>query len=111
MQAIITLCLFVSAMGFAPSSRTTSSIQLNMAAEGFSKSVPFLLKPKNLDAFTAANEEFDPLGLAEVWDINFLREAELKHCRVAMLATVGWLVQVSIISESYYTKIPFLHIQ
>ena len=94
MQVVIALCLIASAMGFAPSSRTTASIQLNMAAEGFSKSVPFLLKPKNLDAFTAANEEFDPLGLAEVFDVKFLREAELKHCRIAMLATVGWLVQV-----------------
>lgn len=33
------------------------------------------------------------MGFAEYFDIKWLREAELKHSRVAMLATVGWLVQ------------------
>lgn len=40
------------------------------------------------------NSEFDPFGFAETFDPKWLREAELKHGRVAMLATVGWLVQV-----------------
>ena len=34
---------------------------------------------------------FDPLGLANRYDLNWLREAELKHGRVTMLAVVGWL--------------------
>lgn len=37
---------------------------------------------------------FDPLNLAEKspdW-VPFFREAELKHCRIAMLATLGWIV-------------------
>ena len=50
------------------------------------------MKPKNLDGYVG-NEEFDPFGLAEKFDIKWMREAELKHARVAMLATVGWLVQ------------------
>ena len=50
------------------------------------------MKPKNLDGLVG-NEEFDPFGLAEKFDIKWMREAELKHARVAMLATVGWLVQ------------------
>ena len=33
------------------------------------------------------------MGLAETFDPKWMQEAELKHCRVAMLATVGWLVQ------------------
>ena len=36
---------------------------------------------------------WDPLNLTENMDdanLNLMRAAELKHCRVAMLATVGW---------------------
>ena len=45
--------------------------------------------------FQKGNSEFDPFGFAETFDPKWLREAELKHGRVAMLATVGWLVQVN----------------
>lgn len=34
---------------------------------------------------------FDPLNLADKYDLNWLREAELKHGRVCMLAYLGWL--------------------
>jgi len=39
------------------------------------------------------NKVWDPLGLSKNMDesnLNLIRAAELKHCRVAMLATVGW---------------------
>ena len=39
------------------------------------------------------NVEFDPLGFSDVYDVKWLREAELKHGRVSMLAVTGWLVQ------------------
>jgi hypothetical protein len=45
----------------------------------------------------AGDEGFDPLGLSNIDDLGidlyWLREAELKHCRVAMLAVVGLLAQ------------------
>uniref|UniRef100_A0A7S0J1N8 Uncharacterized protein n=1 Tax=Calcidiscus leptoporus TaxID=127549 RepID=A0A7S0J1N8_9EUKA len=34
---------------------------------------------------------FDPLGLADKYDLNWLREAELKHGRVCMLAFAGFI--------------------
>jgi len=34
---------------------------------------------------------YDPLNLHTKYDLNWLREAELKHGRVCMLAVVGWL--------------------
>ncbi len=40
------------------------------------------------------NEDFDPIGFAEYFDVKWLAEAEIKHGRVSMLAVVGWLVQV-----------------
>jgi len=39
------------------------------------------------------NKVWDPLNLSKNMDegnLNLVRAAELKHCRVAMLATVGW---------------------
>jgi hypothetical protein len=37
------------------------------------------------------NKIFDPLKFSEKYDVNWLREAELKHGRVTMLALVGFL--------------------
>ena len=34
------------------------------------------------------------MGFSLAIDIRWLREAELKHGRVAMLATVGWITTV-----------------
>lgn len=61
------------------------------ALNAMSKAIPFLTAPKGLDGYIG-NEEFDPLGLAELFDIKFMREAEIKHGRVAMLATVGFVL-------------------
>jgi len=65
---------------------------MKMAAEGMSRSVPFLKKNVNLEGMIG-NAEFDPLGFSDTFDVKWLREAELKHGRVSMLATTGWLVQ------------------
>jgi len=37
---------------------------------------------------------FDPLVISGSLDMKWLREAELKHCRVAMLAAAGAIAQV-----------------
>ena len=64
-----------------------------VAANANSLSMPFLEQPKNLDGSMAGDVGFDPLGLSEIDDLGidlyWLREAELKHGRVAMLAATG----------------------
>ena len=80
----------------------TTSVSTALNAE-MSKSVPFLLKPKNLDGYVG-NAEFDPIGMAEWFDIKWLRESELKHSRASMLAVVGFVVQ------EYYTLPGFEHV-
>ena len=59
--------------------------------------MPFLLRPANLDESMPGYKGFDPLGLASInelgLDAYWMREAELKHCRLAMLAVVGLLAQ------------------
>lgn len=59
----------------------------------YSDSVPFLKQPTNLDGSLPGDVGFDPLGFSEVFDVKVLREAELKHGRIAMLAVLGWIVQ------------------
>eukprot|EP00612_Vaucheria_litorea_P005946 CAMPEP_0171461536 /NCGR_PEP_ID=MMETSP0945-20130129/5943_1 /TAXON_ID=109269 /ORGANISM="Vaucheria litorea, Strain CCMP2940" /LENGTH=172 /DNA_ID=CAMNT_0011987899 /DNA_START=332 /DNA_END=850 /DNA_ORIENTATION=+ len=61
-----------------------------MQAE-MSKSVPFLTKPSKLDGWVG-NAEFDPFMISEYFPVEYLRESELKHGRVAMLAVVGFIV-------------------
>ena len=39
--------------------------------------------------FNLNNVGFDPAGFSNIMDIKWLREAELKHCRIAMLAVAG----------------------
>eukprot|EP00310_Coccolithus_braarudii_P016644 CAMPEP_0183346970 /NCGR_PEP_ID=MMETSP0164_2-20130417/11918_1 /TAXON_ID=221442 /ORGANISM="Coccolithus pelagicus ssp braarudi, Strain PLY182g" /LENGTH=227 /DNA_ID=CAMNT_0025518331 /DNA_START=27 /DNA_END=710 /DNA_ORIENTATION=+ len=55
----------------------------------FSESLPFLIKRKALDGYVG-DVGFDPLGFSEILPMDWLREAELKHARVCMLATVGF---------------------
>ena len=56
----------------------------------------------------AGDEGFDPLGLSNInevgIDLYWLREAELKHCRVAMLAVVGLLAQEAGLSFPGYVS-------
>jgi len=58
-----------------------------------SKSLPFLPKPANLGGLIGGEAEFDPVGFSDIIDIKWLREAELKHGRVCMLATVGFVAE------------------
>merc|ERR1712190_695972 len=66
-----------------------------MRAEGsgykMSKSVPFLPVSPALEGYVGEEDGFDPMGFSLAIDIRWLREAELKHARVCMLATVGWI--------------------
>mmetsp|Transcript_10296 Transcript_10296/g.14895 ORF Transcript_10296/g.14895 Transcript_10296/m.14895 type:complete len:217 (-) Transcript_10296:101-751(-) len=56
-----------------------------------SKSVPFMDCPKALDGSMVGDVGFDPLNFSAYLPLSWLREAELKHCRICMLAALGWL--------------------
>lgn len=65
-----------------------------------SEALPFSDCPAALDGSMAGDVGFDPLGFSD-WELGpfesqaahmgWMREAELKHGRVCMLATVGWI--------------------
>ena len=97
---VIVLIAFLAAVSaFAPGAqRATSSSVVSMNAAR-SKSLPFLTNQPKLDGSMAGDEGFDPLGLPNLdasnlgIDLYWMREAELKHSRVAMLAIFGALMQ------------------
>jgi len=55
----------------------------------YSESLPMLVKRPQLKGYVG-DVGFDPVGFSEILPMDWLREAELKHCRVSMLATVGF---------------------
>ena len=55
-----------------------------------SKAMPFLINPANTDGLIGSNG-FDPLGFSDTFDIKWLQESEIKHGRVAMLASAGFI--------------------
>merc|ERR1712228_307445 len=61
----------------------------DVPAVEYSEALPFLVERKNLAGYVG-DVGFDPLGFSEILPMDWLREAELKHARVCMLATVGF---------------------
>lgn len=109
-----------SAMAFAPSATSQSSTALSGMPDRMwdqmvdpterSASLPWLPRAKALDGSTPGDVGFDPFYLSSIpknfagfiqppsWEetegidtLYWMREAELKHGRVAMLAWFGWL--------------------
>jgi hypothetical protein len=55
-----------------------------------SRSRPLLPAPANRKGHVGEEAQFDLLGFSDTFDMKWLREAELKHSRVCMLACVGF---------------------
>lgn len=56
-----------------------------------STSMPFLYHPEHLDGWVGGEKGFDPIGWSDSMPVYYLRECELKHGRVCMLAALGWM--------------------
>jgi light-harvesting complex I chlorophyll a/b binding protein 1 len=121
MNAAVLSLLVGSATAFAPAQQgVAKTSSLNAMPERMwdkmvdktqrSKAVPFLPRPINLDGSYVGDVGFDPFYLSSIpknfagfiqppaWEdvegistLYWMREAELKHGRVAMLAWTGWL--------------------
>ena len=118
--AAVSALMATSAMAFAPSPTTESSTALKAMPDRMwdkmvdpterSASLPWLPRPINLDGSMAGDVGFDPFYLSSIpknfagfiqppsWEdtdgiptLYWMREAELKHGRVAMMAWFGWL--------------------
>lgn len=119
MKLITSALLASTVSAFAPAQQKTSSTALNadrmwdkmVDPTERSKAVPFLPRPINLDGSMVGDVGFDPFYLSSIqkdfsgfiqpnqWEdkgeglptLYWMREAELKHGRVAMLAWAGWV--------------------
>ncbi len=67
----------------------TARSATSLSAAPKSEALPFLPKPANLEGYVG-DVGFDPLRISDYVPMDYLREAELKHGRICMLATVGW---------------------
>merc|ERR1719183_907061 len=86
-----------SAAAFAPvpSSKVSTALKAEM-----SKAVPFLTAPKNTAGWVG-DVGFDPLGFSDNFDMKWLREAEIKHGRIAMNAALGFVIQEFVTIPGY----------
>ena len=76
-----------------------------------SEALPFVTRPVVLDGELAGDVGFDPLGLAKSKeDLYFMRQAEIKHARLAMLVSnhqirlvvsTVWIALVRIVTNVY----------
>jgi len=70
-----------------PKARSATSL----AAKEKSAALPFLPYPENLKGYVGEETGFDPLRISDYFPMDYLREAELKHSRIAMLAWTGFV--------------------
>lgn len=56
-----------------------------------SPAMPFLPYPENCKGYVGEDIGFDPLGFSNFFPMDYLREAEIKHGRIAQLAIVGFI--------------------
>lgn len=118
--AVSTLASSAAAFAPAAQQCSTTALQAGMPdrlwdsmvdKDERSAALPFLPRPKNLDGSMVGDVGFDPFYLSSIpkdfsgfiqpneWEdkgeglptLYWMREAELKHSRVAMLAWFGWL--------------------
>lgn len=108
--AAASLCALAPASAFVPggalpiAGTRSSSSKLSMATPERSISIPIDPYPEGLDGEMVGDVGFDPAGFANnppAWvqgpgtgtaaRVRWYREAELAHCRVAMLAALGWI--------------------
>merc|ERR1719324_198256 len=90
---ICSLPLFASSAYMAPSGAAPQQVRagsVSMDISKPSKAMPFLTAPVAMSSgLVGAEAGFDPLYFSDFLDIKWLREAELKHGRICMLASTG----------------------
>jgi len=88
MKLAILSTLLGAAAAFAPAT-TGGRASVSLAAEK-SPSLPFLPYPENLKGY-AGDVGFDPLRFSDFVPMDYLRESELKHGRICMMAWLGFV--------------------
>mmetsp|Transcript_13920 Transcript_13920/g.18172 ORF Transcript_13920/g.18172 Transcript_13920/m.18172 type:complete len:202 (+) Transcript_13920:162-767(+) len=90
MKFIAAASLVGTAAAFTSSQNAGRSVSALNAEK--SPAMPFLPYPENLKGYIGEDIGFDPLGVSNFFPMDYLRESELKHGRIAMVAAVGYAV-------------------
>jgi hypothetical protein len=80
---------FAPSAALAPSTRAIVRAEAPMMAK--SEALPFLEAPAHCDGTYAGDVGFDPFNFGGMYSIKWMREAEIKHGRVCMLAFLGYI--------------------
>jgi len=88
MKLTVLASLAGAAAAFAPTESRVTSTALGVSEK--SEALPFLPKPKNLTGYVG-DVGFDPLRISDYFPMDYLREAEIKHGRICMLAWLGFV--------------------
>ena len=107
MKLVIATLLAGSAAAFSPAPTSKASTALNLQFIEGTRALPFGSSPDTLDGSLPGDVGFDPIGFSAqsfssfnnplyeegnfMTDLEWLREAELTHGRIAQLAVVGVL--------------------
>jgi len=98
MKLAILTCLVGASAAFAPTHSqvgVTTSLKADVVVEEestpvrMSEALPFLPYPTNLEGYVG-DVGFDPLRVSDYFPMDYLREAEIKHGRISMLAFAGF---------------------
>mmetsp|Transcript_29042 Transcript_29042/g.85146 ORF Transcript_29042/g.85146 Transcript_29042/m.85146 type:complete len:207 (+) Transcript_29042:55-675(+) len=87
----------VASLGFSGPMVHRAPTRSSPVMAEMSKSIPFMKAPPALDGSMPGDVGFDPLGFSTTFtelggDLNYVRESEITHGRVAMLAAAGFIV-------------------
>ena len=83
--------LLASASALVPPAATPARPATRLAYTA-SEALPFMERPASLDELEMAGDVgFDPFGFSSIFNVKWLREAEIKHGRICMLAWTGFV--------------------
>jgi len=90
-NAAILVTFLSSVAAFAPAQNGGPKRTTALNAGKKSAALPFLPYPANLEGYIGDDIGFDPLRISDYFPMDYLREAELKHSRICMLAITGYI--------------------
>jgi len=95
LRVLISSLLVSAAVGFVPASSVVAKGEVSLKVsrktnQERSEALPWLPRPQNLKGW-AGDVGFDPFYFSDNIDMNYLREAELKHGRLGSAAWLGWV--------------------
>jgi len=90
-NAAILVTFLSSVAAFAPAQNGGPKRTTALNAGKKSAALPFLPYPTNLEGYIGDDIGFDPLRISDYFPMDYLREAELKHSRICMLAITGYI--------------------